>query len=57
MISAAEKYFKKNLPTEESELVTVNLDTLVETGYIKSSDKLLGDSCNGNVNVRRNGSS
>lgn len=60
MISAAEKYFadKNQLPKEESELVTVDLDTLVKGGYIKSTESLLDDStCKGEVNVRRNGSS
>ena len=60
MISAAEKYLKKEkkLPTGEAEVVTTSLDTLVDGGYIKSPSKLLEDeTCSGQVNVRRNGSS
>ena len=60
MIFAAEKYFtdKNKLPKEEAELVTVDLDTLVKGGYIKSTESLLDDStCEGEVSVRRNGSS
>ena len=60
MVSAAQKYFndKNKLPKEEAELVTVELSELVESGYIKSAEKLLEDStCNGEVSVRRNGSS
>ena len=60
MIKASEKYLsKKNkIPTLESELVTVKLDTLVDEKYIKSPKKeLKDDSCTGEVKVRRNGSS
>lgn len=60
MISATEKYLNKEggIPKSESELVTVKLSLLVDGGYIKSPEKLIGDStCDGNVTVRRNGSS
>lgn len=60
MISATEKYIKdKNkIPTKESELTTIKLKDLVNDGYIKSTEKLLKDTtCNGEVNIRRNGSS
>lgn len=58
MIQSAKKYFKKSdsIPKEESEYVIVDLDTLVEKEYIKSTEKLLNDdTCEGNVTVRRNG--
>jgi len=58
MISSAEKYFKDNnkVPTEEGELATIKLSTLVNKGYLKSTEKLVGDSsCDGTVSVRRNG--
>lgn len=60
MISSATKYFKdkKKEPSEEGETATVKLDKLVSEGYIKSTEKLLGDtSCKGEVKVRRNGAS
>lgn len=60
MVSAAGKYFNDNdkIPTEEAELSTVKLDKLVEGGYIKSTEDLLEDTtCDGEVSVRRNGSS
>lgn len=60
MITAAEKYFtdKNKLPKEEADLVTVDLGVLVKGGYIKSTESLLKDStCEGEVSVRRNGSS
>lgn len=60
MISAAQKYFndKDKNPIEESELITVKLNELVNDGYIKSTEKLLEDTtCDGEVSVRRNGSS
>ena len=57
MIKAAEKYFNKNLPVEEADMLKVELDTLVEQGYIRSTQKALKDSCTGDVTVRRNGSS
>lgn len=60
MISAAQKYFadKNKIPVEESDLVTVKLNKLVSGGYIKSTEDLLEDStCDGEVNIRRNGSS
>jgi len=60
MVSAFEKYIKDadKIPTEEGELVTVKLSTLVDKGYIKPTEDLLDDStCEGNVSVRRNGSS
>ena len=57
MLKAAEKYFKENLPTEESEFLTVDLDTLISKKYLKETSKALDDTCSGNVTVRRNGSS
>ena len=60
MIEAAEKYFanKDKLPKKEGEVATINLKKLVDSGYIKSTEKALDDaSCEGEVNVRRNGSS
>lgn len=60
MVSSAEKYFKDNdlIPVNEGETATIKLDKLVEEGYIKTPEKALGDeTCNGDVTVRRNGSS
>lgn len=60
MISSFEKYLKDEnaIPTNESETVKVELKELVEKGYIKSPEKLLGDdTCNGSVSVIRNGAS
>ena len=60
MSLALEKYMKNKgkIPTEEGEILTVELSTLVEGGYIKSPKKLLGDdTCEGSVSVRRNGAS
>lgn len=60
MVSAAEEYVEdmENIPTEEGELLEIQLTTLVDKGYIKSPKKLLDDSsCNGTVSVRRNGAS
>jgi len=60
MISALEKYIKaeKKIPTKEGQVLTLELDSLVNKGYIKSTGKLLGDdSCKGSVSVRRNGAS
>jgi hypothetical protein len=57
MISATERYLKNNVPTEESEMIVVSLNALVEKSYIKTSKKALDDSCTGEVTVRRNGSS
>lgn len=60
MISAFEKYINDTdkTPTEEGETLTVELSTLVEEGYIKSTQSLLDDdTCSGSVSVRRNGSS
>lgn len=60
MLEAAEKYASKKTKdlTEEGSVVTVELDELVQAGYIKSAEKLLDDtSCNGSVSIRRNGSS
>lgn len=59
MLTAAQKYVEKleenNL--EESEILTVSLDKLVDGGYIKSVEDLLKDkSCEGNAIVRKNGS-
>ena len=59
MILAAQKYFEDNdkMPKEESGLATVKLESLVSGGYVKSTEKALEDiSCNGDVTVRRNGS-
>ena len=57
MISAAERYLKNDVPTDEGEMLTIPLRTLIDKGYIKSSEKAVKDTCTGNVNVRRNGSS
>lgn len=60
MIESAEKYIKDkdNIPLDEAQKVTVKLDDLVKSEYIKSPEKLLNDSsCSGEVNIRRNGSS
>lgn len=60
MISALEKYSKEKnkVPSEEGELLTVKLSTLVSGGYIKSPENALGDStCEGSVSVRRNAAS
>lgn len=59
MISAAQTYLEEKAkePTVEGETVVVKLSKLVSGGYIKSSEKLLGDeSCEGSVTARRNGS-
>lgn len=58
MTDAAKVYFKKNklLPKNEGDIFTVKLSTLVNNGYIKSSEKYLNDSsCTGTITVRRNG--
>lgn len=58
MIESAEKYIKSNKIKLESESETeiINLEDLVEDGYIKSTEKLLDDdTCKGKVIVRRNG--
>ena len=55
MVIAAEKYFEGKLPTGEGELLTVDLDTLVEEKYIKNYKKVLGKECIGQVTVRRTG--
>lgn len=60
MIAALERYAKDNdkVPTEEGDILTVKLSTLVNKEYIKSPEKLLDDeTCKGSVTVRRNGSS
>ena len=60
MISALENYMEDadKTPTEEGEVLKVELSTLVEKGYIKSTEKALDDStCTGNVYARRNGAS
>ena len=60
MISAAEKYItsKNKIPTEEAETFNIKLSKLVEIGYLKPTKKALkDDSCQGEVTVRRNGSS
>lgn len=60
MINALEKYVKSENkePKAEGELLEVDLSTLVNKNYIKSTEKLLDDStCNGTVSVRRNGAS
>ena len=60
MIEAAQRYIEDTdkTPNEEGELLKVKLSTLVKKEYIKSTEKLLGDtSCDGSVSVRRNGSS
>lgn len=57
MLTAGEKYLKSKLPTNEAEIKSVSLDTLVKEKYIKSTDKSLKDStCKGEVTVRLNGS-
>jgi len=60
MISALQNYAKDTdkLPTEEGEVLTVELSKLVSKGYLKSTEELLDDTtCEGSVSVRRNGSS
>lgn len=60
MILALESYINREnkTPADEGEVVSVELSTLINKGYIKSTEKLLGDSsCEGTVSVRRNGSS
>ena len=60
MISAAEKYVKskKKEPKTEGESYTITLDKLVNSGYIKSTEKYLKDStCKGSVTVQNNGAS
>lgn len=60
MLSAGERYAEETnkVPTDEGELLTVKLSTLVDKGYIKSTEKLLDDStCDGSISIRRNGSS
>ena len=60
MLEAAEKYVSKenNELKEEGSTIIIKLSELVESGYIKSTEKLLDDtSCDGSVLVRRNGSS
>lgn len=59
LLLAGKKYFsdKKLLPNVESEVVKVDLDTLIKLDYIKSPSKSLDDSsCTGEVTVRLNGS-
>lgn len=59
MISAMKNYVedKGNEPKEEGSAVVVELSKLVDEGYIKSTEKALGDdSCKGSVTARRNGS-
>lgn len=58
MITAAQKYFKKNetLPSTEGELVTISLDDLVASSDLKSPGEVLKDNtCSGSVFVRNNG--
>lgn len=60
MILALQNYSKdmNSEPKLEGEMLSVDLSTLVEKGYIKSTEKLLDDaSCEGEVSVRRNGAS
>ena len=60
MVTSFEKYLEDvdKIPTEEGEYATVKLSMLVDKGYIKSTEDLLGDSsCSGNISVRRNGAS
>lgn len=60
MISSFEKYLEETdkVPEEEGGFATIKLSTLINKGYIKSTESLIGDdSCNGSVSVRRNGSS
>lgn len=60
MINSSEKYIKmeNKEPNLEGELLEIDLSTLVNKNYIKSTEKLLDDSsCNGTVSVRRNGAS
>lgn len=60
MITAAGKYLKseKKEPITEGEVVKVKLSKLIDSGYIKSTEKALDDeSCDGSVVVRRNGAS
>lgn len=58
MISAAQKYVSnKKIELKEGKSVSIDLNDLVDLGYIKSTEKLLDDSsCSGNVIVRKNGS-
>lgn len=58
MINAAQNYFKKKviLPTNEGEVVSVNLDDLVASSDLKSPGEALKDnSCFGSISVRNNG--
>ena len=60
MISALQNYAKDSdkLPEKEGEILTVELSTLINKGYIKSTEDLLDDTtCEGSVSVRRNGAS
>ena len=60
MISALQNYAKDTdkLPKDEGETLTVELSTLVNKEYIKSTEDLLDDTtCEGSVSVRRNGAS
>lgn len=59
MVTAAKKYFNDNdlLPKNESETSSVTLDTLIDRKYIKTTEKLLDETCSGSVTVRNNGSS
>ena len=45
MMTASKKYFKNDLPTENGNVSTVKLDTLIDEGYIKHVD-LESDKCN-----------
>ncbi len=57
MLLSAERYFE-NKSLEEGNLEIVELSKLVKEGYIKPAEELLEDSsCEGNVSVRKNGSS
>lgn len=60
MVEAAEKYFKQEnlIPGSEGQKETVDLATLVNKKYIKSTEKYLDDlSCMGSISVIRNGAS
>lgn len=58
MISAAQKYVSSaKIDLKEGKSVSIDLKDLIDSEYIKSTEKLLDDnSCSGNVIVRKNGS-
>lgn len=55
MKTAASNYLTKidQMPVEKGDYIVVDLDTLVEQKYIKSTKDEIGDTCTGKVTVRK----